>query len=611
MPGTPVEEDLGACAGAPVFDEVPVDRWGFGPERQGPDFEEWLAVIEAEHADGRDGFEAPVDPLLAQRLPGEDAPAGGFGYGPRMAVLLDDLAEDESALAMRAAHRARSVEAAREWALTSDEFVLVDARMSGSKRLDWVMRSFVSEIATRQYLSEAMAARLVDESHTLVAELPGTLDALECARISYRHAQVIIEQARSLPEAARGGFEEAVLPEAALLTVAKFRKVAVNSREYLHPDSIAARTKAAVEERYVSFDPAADGMAQITAYLPADRAQALFNRITAIAKSLQGDGDPRTLPQLRADLTCDLLLDGHVDDPDQTSADQTSSDQLSTDEADRDQLSTDQLRSDQFGTDQADTDKAAGDQANTDQLSTASGSGVSTRGVSGTGTAATGKKGGTGKRKGPNWGIRPTVIVTVPLTTLIGTGEEPGNLDGYGPIDPATARRLVALAPTFRRLLIDRDTGVALSLGRKHYSVTHDLRLWLQLRDGVCRFPGCNRPALHSEIDHSRAAGFGGPTDAGNLASLCGPHHRMKHATTWKLVNRGDGILDWTSPTGKVHTTYPATTLPHPSPPGQAVDQAEQSPPAGAEPGSPSPTPSPPPDPLDGPPDPLDEAPPF
>ena len=84
----------------------------------------------------------------------------------------------------------------------------------------------------------------------------------------------------------------------------------------------------------------------------------------------------------------------------------------------------------------------------------------------------------------------------------------------------------------------------------------------MNLRDGVCRFPGCTRPAIHNDIDHTRAAQFGGPTDAGNLAGLCGPHHALKHATTWKVSNRGDGILDWTSPTGKSYTTYPATTMP-------------------------------------------------
>jgi hypothetical protein len=464
-------------------------------------------------------FEPPVDPLLAERLPDDALLAQGVfagGYVPRLDSLLDDVAEDESALAMRAARRARSVERAREWAMVSDEFVLVDAPISASKRLEWVMRSFISELATRQQLSELMADRLVDESRILVTELPGTLEALECGLISYRHAQVIIEQAGTLPRAARAGFEEAVLVEAARLPVARFRKVAVKAREHLHPDSIAGRTRAATEERRLAFDADQDGMAWVSAYLPADRAQALFNRITAIAKSLQQGGETRTLPQLRADVACDLLLDGRVLDP---------------------------------------------DQANTG------------------GPANTGGQANTSKRKGANWGIRPTVIVTVPLTTLIGTGEEPGNLDGYGPIDPATARRLAGLAPTFRRLLIDPVTGVALSLGRKRYKVTKDLRLWLQLRDEVCRFPGCNRPAIHSEIDHTDAFAFGGATDAGNLAALCRLHHRMKHLTTWKVDNRGNGILDWTSPTGKTHTTYPATTLPTPPQPPPPPEQLDEAPP--------------------------------
>lgn len=468
-------------------------------------------------------MEPPVDPLLAENLPDEALLANGSfagGYVPRLDSLLDDVAEDETALAMRAARRARSVERAREWAMVSDEFVLVDAPISASKRLEWVMRSFISELATRQQLSESMADRLVDESRILVTELPGTLEALGCGLISYRHAQVIIDQAGTLPQAARAGFEEAVLVEAARLPVARFRKLAVKAREHLHPDSIADRNRVATEERRLAFDAAEDGMAWVSAFLPADRAQALFNRITAIAKSLQRDGEARTLPQLRADVACDLLLDGRVLDPEQTGTEQT---------------------------------------------------------TSGTEPVAMGKS---GKRTGANWGIRPTVIVTVPVMTLIGTGEEPGNLEGYGPIDPATARRLAGLAPTFRRLLIDPETGVALSLGRKRYKVTKDLRLWLQLRDEVCRFPGCNRPAFRSEIDHTNAFAFGGATDAGNLAALCGPHHRMKHLTTWKVDNRGNGILDWTSPTGKTHTTYPATTLPKPpQPPPPPPEQVDEAPP--------------------------------
>ena len=279
----------------------------------GAGFEEWLTVVAA--GEGEDpGFEAPPDPFGAAEA--GDAPEGDAfvsEYSPRLVGLLDELTEDDAVLMMRAARRARTVEAARVWALSSDEFVLLDDRMSASRRLEWVMRAFVSEVGAREHLSDEMAGRLVDKSRMLVGELPGTLEALGSARISYRHAQVIISQARTLPVSARAGFEEAVLPEAALLPAGKFRKVAVRAREYLHPESIQVRSRTAREERYLGFDPAADGMAWVTAYLPADRAQALFNRVTTIAKSLQQlDGETRTLPQIRADVASDLLLDGQV-----------------------------------------------------------------------------------------------------------------------------------------------------------------------------------------------------------------------------------------------------------------------------------------------------------
>ena len=45
--------------------------------------------------------------------------------------------------------------------------------------------------------------------------------------------------------------------------------------------------------------------------------------------------------------------------------------------------------------------------------------------------------------------IRPTVHVTVPVLTLLGLDEAPAELDGYGPIDPDTARALAAQAPSF------------------------------------------------------------------------------------------------------------------------------------------------------------------
>ncbi|OOB90187.1 hypothetical protein B0T42_13045 [Rathayibacter sp. VKM Ac-2630] len=154
-------------------------------------------------------------------------------------------------------------------------------------------------------------------------------------------------------------------------------------------------------------------------------------------------------------------------------------------------------------------------------------------------------------------GTRPRVSVTVPVLTLLGRSDEPGVLDGYGPIDPATARRLAADAPSFTRILTHPQTGAVLSVGRTTYRVPADLRRALATRDATCRFPGCTRSARDSDIDHGTEWQHQGRTDADNLAHLCRHHHRLRHTTTWQVRHRPGGVLDWTSPTGRHHTTAP------------------------------------------------------
>jgi hypothetical protein len=169
-----------------------------------------------------------------------------------------------------------------------------------------------------------------------------------------------------------------------------------------------------------------------------------------------------------------------------------------------------------------------------------------------------------GRKQGRNRGrgIRPTVIVTVPVFTLMGLSEEPATLDGYGPIDAETARELCANASSFLRLMVHPETGVPLSLGREHYAVPADLRIWLNTRDGTCRGVNCGQPAATSEIDHTIAYAHGGRTDDLNLACLCKACHRLKHASTWHPLALGNGVIEWTSPTGRVYTTRPALELP-------------------------------------------------
>ncbi|MDO9396271.1 MAG: DUF222 domain-containing protein [Herbiconiux sp.] len=155
-------------------------------------------------------------------------------------------------------------------------------------------------------------------------------------------------------------------------------------------------------------------------------------------------------------------------------------------------------------------------------------------------------------------GIRPQVIVTVPALALLGHSEEPADLHGYGPIDPVTARRLTAHAPSVTRWLTDPVTGQTLSVGRQNYRVPSELRVALTLEDETCRFPGCRRRAQRCELDHVHAWAHGGETSHANLASLCPKHHHLKHESGWRVEALAGRELRWTSPLGRRHVTEPA-----------------------------------------------------
>jgi hypothetical protein len=154
-------------------------------------------------------------------------------------------------------------------------------------------------------------------------------------------------------------------------------------------------------------------------------------------------------------------------------------------------------------------------------------------------------------------GIVPTVMVTVPVLSLLGHSNEPAQLEGYGPIDIETAACLTANAPWVTRVLTHPETGVVLSMGRKVYKLPRRLRRWLKYRDGTCRFPGCGRPARKADIDHVKDWAFGGATNFDNLICLCPFHHKLKHNSRWKVELLDNGIVRWTSPDGRTYDTEP------------------------------------------------------
>jgi len=163
----------------------------------------------------------------------------------------------------------------------------------------------------------------------------------------------------------------------------------------------------------------------------------------------------------------------------------------------------------------------------------------------------------------PEFGIRPSVVVTVPVLSMLGHKHPSGELElavleGYGPIDIDTATTLAGAAKSWLRVLTHPETGVTLSVGRDRYKVPGPLRAFLQRRDGTCRKPGCTRPANRCDIDHTVEWQHGGQTAHDNLAHLCPMHHDEKHHTGATIRHLPGGDLEWTMPSGHTYISEPA-----------------------------------------------------
>ena len=167
-------------------------------------------------------------------------------------------------------------------------------------------------------------------------------------------------------------------------------------------------------------------------------------------------------------------------------------------------------------------------------------------------------------------GMRTELMVVINAETLFGVGDDPAELNGYGPISSDAARRLIRSVTHWTGLVQDPGTGEILAVGRRR-KVPAGLARWLQARDGTCRFPGCSVNALRPgvEIDHTVPYSRGGTTEHGNLEHLCAKHHRLKTQGFWKAKQTVPGELEWLSPLARRYGTEPQLQLRPPKPEGR------------------------------------------
>jgi len=137
-----------------------------------------------------------------------------------------------------------------------------------------------------------------------------------------------------------------------------------------------------------------------------------------------------------------------------------------------------------------------------------------------------------------------------------GTGPpgRPGTRDGP---DPGQA---AALAGLLRKLNVTFTPIATGSCDHRNaedrYRPSRKLGHLARARTAVCPAPGCGAQAQHNDLDHTLAYPAGRTCQC-NIGPPCRRHHRCKQAPGWNLEQPEPGVFRWTTPSGRVYTTYP------------------------------------------------------
>ncbi|MPZ63431.1 MAG: DUF222 domain-containing protein, partial [Propionibacteriales bacterium] len=158
-------------------------------------------------------------------------------------------------------------------------------------------------------------------------------------------------------------------------------------------------------------------------------------------------------------------------------------------------------------------------------------------------------------------GVRAQINVTVPIQTLIGVSDHPGQLLNGEPIPASLVRRIAAdPSSTWYRLLTD-EVGNLLDLSTRSYQPTAALVRAIVARDRTCVAPGCTTNAQIGETDHTLRYSQGGSTSYANTGRPCQSHHKAKESPGFELSQPTPRVFKWRYPSAHTYTSRPD---PHP-----------------------------------------------
>jgi len=529
------------------------------------------------------GRRGPGQPGSAHRFPGESSSrAAAFGTGMALDVaagcaalagLADQAAgdddryeaasDDELIGVLCAWDRLEAHMAARKHAAVAE---LIrrrpdrDCALEGPARMPAGWDEFTpDELALVLAESRARADDLLTVTLALETRLPGTNAALRDGTISLSKAQIIVYATALLDGAEAAAAEGMVLGRAGRLTPGGLRAAVARAVIEVAPDKAKKRREQAARDARVQRWAEDSGNAALMGReLPPAEVLAADQRITAWAKALRAAGLDGDLDVLRARAYLDLLL----------------------------------------GIDSRPRPDSPAAPAGPDPAAPA----------------------------GPPPGLVPAgfagkVTLTVPLATVTGLADRPGEIAGIGPVDPWLARDLARAAAANPKttwcVTVTDEQGHAvghgcarpqpkshrnpdgpgfaftaadghdppggygawrLRVGGEELTMTidpvtteecdhrfqakgHDpgvkLRHLSQVRHATCTGPTCRRPAANCDFEHNVPYEAGGRTCLCNGGPKCRHDHRLKQQPKWKVDQLPDATFRWTTPSGRNYTTEP------------------------------------------------------
>ncbi len=165
------------------------------------------------------------------------------------------------------------------------------------------------EVCAALLWAPATAQARMSDAGALTRLFPHTVQQLSEGCVSWEQARALAQLTTGLDDDAARTVQDRVLPRMPGQSAAATRQAVRRAILRADPEAAADRHRYQRTRRRVELRPEDDGMATLTAYLPAPTAHALMTTLTRLATNRPKE-DARTLDQARADTLTTLILHG-------------------------------------------------------------------------------------------------------------------------------------------------------------------------------------------------------------------------------------------------------------------------------------------------------------